>query len=62
VPGFEPLLDTRNYFDYHHTVADTLDKVDPLNLRRMVASLAVLAYELADAPQMLERNPPLTRQ
>jgi hypothetical protein len=61
VPGFEPLLDTRNYFDYHHTAADTLDKVDPLNLRRMVASLAVLAYELADAPQMLERNPPLAR-
>jgi Zn-dependent M28 family amino/carboxypeptidase len=61
VPGFEPLLDSRNYFDYHHTAADTLDKVDPLNLQRMVASLAVLAYELADAPQMLERNPPLTR-
>jgi carboxypeptidase Q len=61
VPGFEPLLDTRHYFDYHHTAADTLDKVDPLNLRRMVASLAVLAYELADAPQMLERNPVLSR-
>jgi Zn-dependent M28 family amino/carboxypeptidase len=57
VPGFEPLLDTRSYFDYHHTAADTLDKVDPLNLRRMVASMAVLAYELANAPQMLERNP-----
>jgi Zn-dependent M28 family amino/carboxypeptidase len=61
VPGFEPLLDARHYFDYHHTAADTLDKVEPLNLRRMVASLAVLAYELADAPQMLERNPPVAR-
>ena len=61
VPGFEPLLDARHYFDYHHTAADTLDKVEPLNLRRMVASLAVLAYELADAPQMLERNTPIQR-
>jgi hypothetical protein len=57
VPGFEPLLDTRHYFDYHHTAADTLDKVDPANLRRIVASLAVLAYQLADAPQRLERVP-----
>ena len=57
VPGFEPLLDTRHYFDYHHTAADTLDKVDPLNLRHIVASLAVLAYQLADAPERLERLP-----
>ncbi|MET0981570.1 MAG: M20/M25/M40 family metallo-hydrolase, partial [Telluria sp.] len=29
VPSFAPLLDTSRYFDYHHTAADTLDKVDP---------------------------------
>jgi Zn-dependent M28 family amino/carboxypeptidase len=57
IPGFEPLLDTRNYFDYHHTAADTLDKVDPENLRRQVAVFAVLTWFLADAPQMLERMP-----
>ena len=57
VPGFEPLLDTRQYFSYHHTAADTLDKVDPTDLRRIVASLAVLTYELANAPQPLERLP-----
>ena len=26
VPGFAPLVDSRHYFDYHHTAADTLDK------------------------------------
>ena len=55
VPGFEPLLDARHYFDYHHTAADTLDKVDPKNLRRMVATLGVLAFHLADATQMPDR-------
>jgi hypothetical protein len=55
VPGFEPLLDSRHYFDLHHTPADTLDKVDPKNLQRMVATLGVLAFTIADAPEMLER-------
>ncbi len=48
VPVFEPLVDGRHYFDYHHTPADTLDKVDQDNLRRQVAVLAVLAYYLAN--------------
>lgn len=55
VPGFEALVDMRNYFDYHHTAADTLDKVEPENLRRQVAVLAVLAYFLAEGPQALQR-------
>jgi carboxypeptidase Q len=55
VPAFAPLLDTRHYFDYHHTAADTLDKVDPGNLKAQVAALAVLAYYLADMPTCLPR-------
>jgi carboxypeptidase Q len=55
VPGFSPWLDTRHYFDYHHTAADTLDKVDPQNLRSQVATMAVLAYLLADMPEPLPR-------
>lgn len=58
VPGFEPLLDTRDYFNYHHTAADTLDKVDPENLHRQVALLTALAYFLADMPGLLPRIPP----
>jgi hypothetical protein len=50
VPSFEPLLYNRNYFSYHHTPADTLDKVDPENLRRQVAMLAMLTWYLAEMP------------
>jgi hypothetical protein len=57
VPGFAPLIDSRHYFDYHHTAADTLDKVEPDVMRRTVAVLAVLAYTLAEAPDDLPRVP-----
>lgn len=57
VPGFAPLVDARHYFDYHHTAADTLDKVDPVNLQSQVATMAVLAYYLADLPTCLPRVP-----
>lgn len=46
VPGFHPLLDSRTYFDYHHTAADTLDKVNPRFLQENCAVMAVLAYAL----------------
>jgi carboxypeptidase Q len=59
VPGFEAMLDGRHYFDYHHSPADTLDKVDPKNLQRMVATLGVLAFYLADSAEPVERVPPL---
>jgi len=55
VPGFSPLVDARHYFDYHHTAADTLDKVDPQNLKTQVATMAVLAYYLAQLPEPLPR-------
>jgi carboxypeptidase Q len=48
VPSFEPLVDGRSYFNYHHTSADTLDKVDPENLRRHVAVMSLYAWYLAE--------------
>ena len=57
VPSFEPLLDTRSYFSYHHTAADTLDKVEPENLRRQVALLAMLTWYLAEMPVPLQQLP-----
>jgi carboxypeptidase Q len=57
VPGFAPLVDGRHYFDYHHTAADTLDKVDPQNLQSQVATMGVLAYFLADRADCLPRYP-----
>ncbi len=53
VPGFAPLVDARHYFDYHHTAADTLDKVNPVNMNSQVATMAVLAYYLAELPTPL---------
>lgn len=55
VPSFGPLSDGRFYFDYHHTAADTLDKVDPKNLAENASVLAVLAYALANLEQPLPR-------
>jgi Zn-dependent M28 family amino/carboxypeptidase len=56
VPAFGLIQDGRVYFHYHHTAADTLDKVDPQELRENVAAMAVLAYALADLPQPLPRT------
>jgi carboxypeptidase Q len=42
------------YFDIHHTHADTLDKIDPKNLALCVATMAVVAYTVADMPQPLK--------
>jgi hypothetical protein len=49
VPGFAPLQDSRYYFNYHHTPADTFDKVDPHELAENAVVMAVTAYALADA-------------
>ncbi len=48
------------YFDYHHTHADTLDKVDPKDLSQCVASMAVVSYIIADMPGRLDDLPELT--
>jgi len=50
VPSFAPRQDSRFYFNYHHTAADTFDKVDPKHLNENAAVMAVLAYALADSP------------
>jgi Zn-dependent M28 family amino/carboxypeptidase len=55
VPSFAPLLDTSSYFDYHHTGADTLDKIDPDNLRRHVALMATTAWFLANVEEPIGR-------
>jgi hypothetical protein len=55
VPSFAPLIDTSRYFDYHHTAADTLDKVDPDNLRRHVALMATTAWFLANVEEPIGR-------
>jgi Zn-dependent M28 family amino/carboxypeptidase len=55
VPGLGIIQDGRKYFDYHHTAADTLDKVDPKELRENAAAMAVMGYALAAMPDPLPR-------
>jgi len=43
-------VDGAHYFDIHHTQADTLDKVNPRELALCVATMAVMAYTVADLP------------
>ncbi len=55
VPAFSPIQDSRFYFNYHHTAADTLDKIVPKELAENAAVVAVLAYSLANMEQPLPR-------
>ena len=53
VPGLGERTTGEHYFDWHHTEADTLDKVNPEEFRKNVAALAVMGYALADMPGRL---------
>jgi Zn-dependent M28 family amino/carboxypeptidase len=55
VPALGELQDGRTYFNYHHTAADTLDKVVPAELRENAAAMAVMAYALASMRDPLPR-------
>jgi len=55
VPAFSPIQDSRFYFNYHHTAADTLDKIVPKELVENSAVVAVAAYALANMEQPLPR-------
>jgi carboxypeptidase Q len=54
VPGMSHVT-AGDYFWYHHTNADTVDKIDPRDLARSVAMMAVMAYVVADMPGRLPR-------
>lgn len=53
VPGLGLRTVGEKYFHWHHTHADTVDKVDLQDFRRCMASLAVMGYVLADMPETL---------
>ncbi|MGB6026751.1 MAG: peptidase M28 family protein, partial [Candidatus Sulfotelmatobacter sp.] len=55
VPAFGIMQDGRTYFDYHHSAADTLDKVVPAELRENAATMAVMAYALTNMKDPLPR-------
>ncbi|MDX1547482.1 MAG: M28 family metallopeptidase [Rhodothermales bacterium] len=55
VPGMGLSVDGSKYFWYHHTPADTIDKLDPHEFNLSVAAMAVMAYVVAEMPERLPR-------
>ncbi len=55
VPGMGLTTDGSRYFWYHHSEADTVDKLDPAEMALCVATMAVAAYVVADMPERLPR-------
>lgn len=55
VPGAGLAVDGTKYFWFHHTEADTMDKLDPRELQLCVATMAVMAFVVADMPEKLPR-------
>lgn len=49
-------MEGARYFDYHHSEADTFDKVDPAELALDVAAMAVMAYVIAELPERFGSN------
>ena len=57
VPAMSPLVDGTKYFWYHHSAADTMDKLSPREMAECVALMAVTAFVVADMPGTLPRAP-----
>ena len=43
-----------DYFLIHHTQADTVDKIDPVDMARGAAAIGVMAYVIAELPERLQ--------
>ncbi len=43
-----------DYFLVHHTPADTVDRIDPRDMARAAAAVAVMTYVVADMPERLQ--------
>ncbi|HEX2077190.1 MAG TPA: M28 family metallopeptidase [Longimicrobium sp.] len=53
VPGMGLEVEGSRYFWYHHTAADTPDKLDPRDVAKSVAAMAVMAYVAAEMPERI---------
>ncbi len=53
MPSLSLEVDESRYFVIHHTAADTVDKIDPLDVAKCTAAVGVLAYVVADMPVRL---------
>ncbi len=55
VPGMGLNVDGSKYFNYHHTNADYVDKLDPMEVAKSVATMGVMAFVVADMTARLKR-------
>lgn len=55
VPNMGLLTDGPRYFWFHHTDADTMDKLDPHEVASCAAAMAIMSWQIADAPDVLPR-------
>lgn len=55
VPTLSLRVEGTKYFWFHHTQADTIDKLNPTELGQCVAAVAAMAYQVADAETSLPR-------
>jgi carboxypeptidase Q len=55
IPAMSLDVDGSKYFLIHHTPADTIDKIDAVEMAKCAATVAVMAYVVADLPQRLAR-------
>jgi len=53
MPSMSLDVDGTKYFLIHHTQADTIDKIDPVEMAKCAAAIAVMAYVVADMPERL---------
>jgi carboxypeptidase Q len=55
IPSMSLDVEGSKYFLIHHTPADTIDKIDPEEIAKCAAAIAVMTYVIADLPQRLDR-------
>jgi len=53
IPAMSLDVDGSKYFLIHHTPADTIDKIDPVEMAKCAAAVAVMSYVVADLPERL---------
>ena len=53
IPSLSLEVDGAKYFLVHHTEADTIDKIDPVDMAKCAAAIAVMTYVIADLPERL---------
>lgn len=61
IPVLSVMQDMSQYFEWHHTAGDTVDKIDPTDLGLATAAFASMAWAVTDSPTVLPPSPPPPR-